>query len=105
MVLRKRVTLFILQTYFLTGMPEYDTKLRGMPAKVPEECAICGDFQFDYWGITHGRGYCTCGATYQLKPLGDDDWDDVPELMIKEEYVDELKEYYEENGTLDGFES
>jgi hypothetical protein len=74
--------------------------VRGMEAKVPEDCEVCGDFTFDDWGIRHGLGYCTCGAPYMLRPLGDEDWDDVPTSMVHPDVLEKAREKYEETGNV-----
>jgi len=78
----------------------------GMPVQIPDTCAICEEeFEFGGWTMIHGETECKkCGTPYQIKPLNDEDWDDVPRHKIEERYVEPVKKCYKDTGTIKTFD-
>lgn len=63
-----------------------------------EECVICGDgFRGFRWTDTHGIGACVnCGAPYTIYHYeGGKRLDKPPECLIKKEFVEATKAYWE----------
>lgn len=67
----------------------------------PEVCEICErDFEKGNFSTKHGRVRCRfCGALYQVSPyMVTKEGGDAPVLLMKEEYVEPTKEFYDEHG-------
>ena len=62
-------------------------------------CEICEKELRFSWTDTHGVGQCiNCGAPYRIYHYdGDHRLDKPPELQIKEEYRERIKQYFREN--------
>lgn len=61
----------------------------------PDECEVCQEeYVFGGWDIVHGHAYCGhCGSLYNIAEIKGRE---APKLLIKDEYVEPMREFYEE---------
>lgn len=74
--------------------------LGGSRVFIPDTCIVCKNpWKFGGWHTVHGRTHCAhCGADYQIQPLSDEDWEEVPRCLVKDEFREHVKDFHEKTG-------
>jgi len=66
----------------------------------PVDCKVCGQRLHFRWTIKHGVAECViCQTPYKVYHYDEEgNLDKYPELWLRDEFVEDAKEFYEERG-------